>query len=532
MQADVVEAARRRPHRDFKEVFHEMEQYGFWSLVPPFVSILLAVVTKEVFISLFVGCFIGAMFIANWNPFIGLHVMIADYLFPQMADSYNAQAFFMMAVVGGFATLLTASGGALAFTGNKKMAVFTKSRSAAEIGTWLGGLFIWFSDNANSLIVGPVFESINDTARVSKEKFSYILDCTASPICALVPIMGWGVYIMSLIDKELAAGLSLDITAWDMFIQSIPYSTYAILTLVMCGFMAWSQWDFGPMLKAQMRAKTTGKLSADDAQPMRKTKEIKLPDGVEPRLFALLLPLLVVLVCIFTILPLHGFPYKPVSGSKIRAAIAYGFICGMILLCVILPRIKVMSFSRCIKTISEGMSNMMYMCVVLLLAWSLGSICKTLGTATYLIEITKNLLHPDVLPALIFVSGAVVSFATGTSWGTYALFMPLVIPLAIQMESPLPVCLAAVVSGGLFGDHCSPISDSTLLAAMGAGSDLVDHFETQMPYALLTGVICTILYLLSSSLAPSLLLLLGFVLTVACTYVLHQYGLRKYKNEF
>ena len=488
-----------------------MENYGFLSVIAPLLSIILAVVTKEVFVSLFLGCFVGTVIIAGWNPFIALHVLILDYFFPQMADSYNAQAFFMMAIVGGFATLLTASGGSLAFTKNKKMTVFASSRRMAEVGTWLGGLFIWFSDNANSLIVGPVFESINNNVRVSKEKFSYILDCTASPICALIPIMGWGVYIMSLVDKELAANPSISMTAWDMFLASIPYSTYAILTLFMCGFMAWSQWDFGPMLKAQLRAQRLNKLNADDAIPMRKTKEITLPHGVEPKLITLMLPLLAVIICIFAILPLHGFPYKPVPGPKIRGAIAYGFICGSLILCFMLPRYKVMPFKQCIKTIVDGMSGMMYMCAVLLLAWSLGAICKTVGTAPYLIAITSGFLRPEILPPLIFVTGAVVSFATGTSWGTYALFMPIAIPLAAEMGSPLPVCIAAVVSGGLFGDHCSPISDSTILAAMGAGGDLIDHFETQMPYALLTGGVCTVLYLFSGFLSPVILLVIGFV---------------------
>lgn len=487
-----------------------MENFGFLSIVPPLLSIILAVITKEVFVSLIMGCFVGTVIIAGWNPFVALHILIIDYLFPQMADSYNAQAFFMMAVVGGFAALLTASGGSLAFSGNKKLALFASSRRLAEVGTWLGGLFIWFSDNANSLIVGPVFENINNNVRVSKEKFSYILDCTASPICALIPIMGWGVYIMSLVDKELAAAPGITATAWDIFLASVPYSTYAILTLFMCGFMAWSQWDFGPMLKAQLRAQKLGKLNADDATPMRKTKEITLPPGVEPKLITLILPLVVVIICIFTILPLHGFPYKAVAGSKIRAAIAYGFICGEVLLCVMLPRYKIMSFRQCLKVTTDGMSGMMYMCVVLLLAWSLGAICKTVGTAPYLIQMTKGFLHPAILPSLIFLSGAVVSFATGTSWGTYALFMPIVIPLSLEMGGSLPVCVAAVVSGGLFGDHCSPISDSTILAAMGAGGDLIDHFETQMPYALLTGAVCTVLYLLSGTLRPMVLLAIGF----------------------
>ena len=509
-----------------------METYGILSLIPPILAIALAIITKEVLLSLFVGCFVATTILSGGNIFLAMHKLIVGFLFPQMADSYNAQGLFMMTLVGGFATLLTASGGSLAFTKNKRLDAFTKSRSMAEVGTWLGGLFIWFSDNASSLIVGPVFEPINNNVKVSKEKFSYILDCTASPVCALVPIMGWGVYVMSLVDKELAAGAVTTMNAWDMFVQSVPYSMYAILTLFMCGFMAWSQWDFGPMLKAQMRADKLGKLVKDGSVPLRTTREITLPPGVEPRLYTLLLPLCVVLVCIFTILPFHGFPYKPVGGSNIRGAIAYGFICGLILLCVMLPRCKVMSFKQCVKTLTDGMSGMMFMCVVMLFAWCLGAICKSLGTAPYIISVTRDILHPRVLPSLIFVFGAVVSFATGTSWGTYALFVPIVIPVAIEMGASLPVCLAATVSGGLFGDHCSPISDSTLLAAMSAGSDLIDHFETQWPYALLIGCVCTLLYLFSDVVSSAVLLVIGFLIIVGLTYLLYLHSKKKYASLF
>lgn len=511
-----------------------MNDYGFWSLVPPLLSIILAVATKEVFISLMAGCFVGSLILAGWNPFVALHVLILDYFFPQMADSYNAQAFFMMALVGGSAALLTASGGALAFKDNKILRAFTKNRAMAEIGTWLGGLFIWFSDNANSMIVGPVFENINNNVRVSKEKFSYILDCTTSPICALIPIMGWGVYIMSLVEKEISGNMasSVNMTAWTMFNEAIPYSTYAIFTLFMCGFMAWSQWDYGPMLRAQIRSEKIGKLQDDDAVPMRMTKKIDLPEGVKPHLYAILVPLFLIIICIFTILAIHGFPHKAVPGSKIRAAIAYGFIAGDLLLCVMLPRIGVMPLKKCIKTLTDGMSGMMYLCVVLLLAWSLGSLCKNVGTAAYIIRITKGMLHPVVLPSLIFVFGAIVSFATGTSWGTYALFMPLVIPLAVQMNCSLPICLAATISGGLFGDHCSPISDSTILAAMGAGGDLIAHFRTQMPYAVLVGSVCTVLYLFSSFVSPWLLLLVGFAIIISITFVLHKHYVAKYQHLY
>ncbi len=507
-----------------------MEDLGFISVIPPVLAIALAIATKDVVISLSLGIFVGILFLVGGNPFVAMYVFIKDYLFVQLADSYNVQSMFVPTVIGGFVALLLASGGAHAFT--EKVTPLVSSRRRAEVATWLAGLFVWFTDLGNSLIVGPIFEDINESMKVSREKFSYILDCTTSPICSMIPIIGWGVYIMSLIEKELSlATVPESITAWSVFVSSVPYNFYAIMTLFMCGFMAWTQWDFGPMLRAEARATSTGRTIREGAVPLRRTREIELPEGVKPNFLTMLIPLAVLLTSIFVVLYLNGFPYKPVKGSIIRVAITYGFLSGTLALFVLVKFFGIMDYKKSMSVWIEGMSGMVYLCVVLLLAWSIGSLAKSMGTATYLARIGSNLLTPGLLPAIFFLTGAVISLATGTSWGTYALLMPLGIPLALEIGAPLAVMVGAIVGGGLFGDHASPISDTTILASMGAGSDHVDHFQTQMPYALTVGILSMGLFVLAGNNPSPILVIPGTLLLCCVIFVLHRLSLAQLKKS-
>lgn len=503
-----------------------MEDFGILSVVPPVLAIILAIVTKDVVVSLSLGIFVGVLFLVGGNPLTAFYVFIKDYVFAQLADSYNVQSMFVPIVIGGFVALLLASGGAHAFT--ERVTRFVSSRKRAEVFTWLAGLFVWFTDMGNSLIVGPIFENINDSMKVSREKFSYILDCTTSPICSMIPIIGWGVYIMSLIEKELnLAGVPEATTAWSVFVHAVPFNFYAIMTLFMCGFLAWTQWDFGPMLNAESRALATGETLREGATPLRRSKEIELPEGVRPNFLTMLIPLVILLTSIFVILCFNGFPYKPVKGSIIRVAISYGFLLGTIALFALMRIFKLMDYKKCMSTWVEGMSGMIYLCVVLVLAWSIGSLTKTMGTADYLVRVGGKFLSPGLLPGIFFITGSVISLATGTSWGTYALLMPIGIPFALEIGCPLTVMVAAIVGGGLFGDHASPISDTTILASMGAGSDHVDHFQTQMPYALTVGAVSFVMFLIAGNRPSPVLIVPGIAVLCAVIYCLHRFSLRK-----
>lgn len=439
------------------------------------------------------------------------------------------QALFMMTIIAGFVNLLTKSGGANAFT--EMVTSKVKSRATCESGIWLGGLVVWFTDTGNSLIVGPIFEALAEKMRVSREKFSYILDCTTSPICSMIPIIGWGVTTIQYIDIELeAANLSDQMSGMGIFMQAIPFNFYAILTLLMAGFMAMTQWDYGPMLKAQNRAMKTGETIRPGGTPMRSenNQKIDLPEGYKPKISTMVIPLVVLLAVIFTYLTLKGMWTTRVAGSDIRTGIASGFICATLALIVICMKEKIFSFEKCISLFTGGCANAMFMCVVLVLSWSLSNVTKAMGTADYLMQITEGVLAPGLLPCLIFLIGAVMSFATGTSWGTMAILFPIALPLAIGFNVSLPLVSGAVIGGGLFGDHCSPISDTTILASIGAACDHIDHFETQMPYACTVGAVCAVMFLITGWFVTPAMLIVAAAVLIAAIFVLHKAYTKKY----
>ncbi len=453
--------------------------------------------------------------------------MIHDYIFTALVDETNVQSLIMMVIIGGFVALLTKSGGAYAFT--EKVTKWVNSRVKCEVGIWLGGLIVWFTDNGNSLMVGPIFEALAEKLRVSREKFSYILDCTTTPICALVPIIGWGVYTQGLIDTELQNAAITNTNGFEVFTQCIPFNFYAILTLFMAGFMAFTSWDYGPMLKAQNRAMKTGQTIREGGTPMRgeNSKESMDFDLEKAKVSTMVIPLVVLLVVAFAYLTKLGIWHTKVAGSDIRTAIASGFLSGLIVLIILCIKNKIYTFKECMSIVEGGWKNMMFMCVVLTLAWALSGINGAMGTANYLVEITQGFLNPGVLALILFLMGSVMSFATGTSWGTMAILFPIGMPMAINLGVSLPVISAAIISGSIVGDHCSPISDTTILASIGAACDHIDHFETQMPYAVTAGVICAVLFLIAGWVTTPALVIVGAVVLVPIIYVLHKMSVKK-----
>lgn len=501
--------------------------FGILTLVPPVLAITLALLTKDIIISLFLTVFVSSTIIGGFNPVNGFMIMIHDYIFGALADTTNVQGLIMMVIIGGFVALLTKSGGAYAFT--NKVTKWVNSRRKCETGIWLGGLIVWFTDSGNSLIVGPIFEALAEKLRVSREKFAYILDCTTTPICALIPIIGWGVYTQGLIDTELVNAGVTNTSGFEIFTQCIPFNFYAILTLFMAGLMAVTSWDYGKMLTAQKRAMKTGQTIREGGMPMRGstgTEEQKL-DPEKAKISTMLIPLLVLLVVIFAYLTKLGIWYTKVAGTDIRTAIASGFLCALIVLIILCIKNKIYTFKECMKIVEGGWANMMFMCVVLTLAWALSGINNTMGTSVYLVDLTRRFLSPGLLAFILYLMGVVMSFATGTSWGTMAILFPIGMPMAISLSVSLPLVSAAIISGSVFGDHCSPISDTTILASIGAACDHIDHFETQMPYAVTAGIVCGILFLVAGWITTPVLLPAGAIVLVLLVYILHKMSVKK-----
>lgn len=490
--------------------------YGLLSLLPPIVAVVLAIKSKNVILSLFSGGLVGTLIFAGGNPFVAVKSIIGDYLFVQLTDSYNAGVIVLVIFIGGFIKLMEKSGGAQAFS--KSVYRFVNTKLKAQLAAWAGGVLIFFSDLGTPLLVGPVFRPLFDKLKISREKLAWILDSTSSPVAILVPFIGWGVYIMGLIQAEFD-NLNVAQSDYTTFVQAIPFQFYAILAIVMIPMVAFTKKDFSLMKKAEIQA-ATRKYSFDD--------DLKQEDGADKGKYSIanarpimvILPIVVVFATLFITLAPQGFPFKKIDGNEFRVALTMGYFFGAVTLMALIMIFKVKAFKDTFKLYVDGMKGMTDVAVTLILAWSLGTMISELGTAEFIVNGMKSIeFSPALVPAALFLFGAFVSFSTGSSWGTFAIMMPLAIPMASAFDISYPIAVAAVLSGGLFGDHCSPISDTTILSSTGAQCDLVEHVKTQLPYAGVNGVIAFLAYIVAGFTGSPLTAILAVVVLLAVMFI-------------
>ena len=494
--------------------------YGILSLLPPIIAVILAIKSKNVILSLFCGGFAGVMIFSHGNPFLAVKSMIGDYLFVQLTDSYNAGVIVLIIFIGGFIKLMEKSGGAQAFSQSVYRYVNTKLK--AQLCAWAGGIVIFFSDLGTPLLVGPVFRPLFDKLKISREKLAWILDSTSSPVAILIPFIGWGVYIMGLIQSEFD-NLGVMDSDYTTFVQAIPFQIYAILAIIMIPLVAFTKLDFSQMKKAELRAgksnETFSFMQEDEEKGSAETGYSR--KNAKPVM--VVLPILVVFVTLFGTLAPAGFPFKKVDGNEFRVALTMGYFFGAIVLMAFICIFKVMRFKDTFKVYVEGMKGMTDVAVTLILAWSLGKMISGLGTAEFIVEFLQAMRFSAALvPACIFLFGAFVSFSTGSSWGTFAIMMPLAIPMAQAFGIPFAIAVGAVLSGGLFGDHCSPISDTTILSSTGAECDLVEHIRTPLPYAVVNGIIAFAAYIIAGVTKSPAALLFAVAALVAVMIVFNR----------
>ena len=459
--------------------------YGFLSLLPPIVAVVMAIKSKNVILSLFCGGFVGTMIFASGNPFLAAKSIIGDYFFVQLTDSYNAGVIVLVIFIGGFIKLMEKSGGAQAFS--KSVYKYVNTKLKAQLCAWVGGILIFFSDLGTPLLVGPVFRPLFDKLKISREKLAWILDSTSSPVAILIPFIGWGVYIMGLIQAEFD-NLNVAQSDYATFVEAIPFQIYAILAIIMIPLSAFTKKDFSQMKKAEAEAALREYSFEEDMQASSKEKGQTGTANARPSM--VILPIVVVFATLFITLAPLGFPFQKVDGNAFRVALTMGYFFGALVLMALIGVYKVKRFQDTFKIYVDGMKGMTDVAVTLVLAWSLGSMISALGTADFIVNGLRSVhFSAGLVPAAIFIFGAFVSFSTGSSWGTFAIMMPLAIPMAHAFGMPYAIAVGAVLSGGLFGDHCSPISDTTILSSTGAQCDLVDHVKTQLPYACVNGVI-------------------------------------------
>jgi Na+/H+ antiporter NhaC len=483
--------------------------HGLLAIVPPLVAVVLAILFRNVLASLFVGAYLGVVILQGGNPLAGLTSLIQDHIFVQAADGYNSSLLVMMIFIGGFVGVVTHSGGASAFA--EHASHWFNTRARAQLAVWLGGIVIFFTDSGSPLILGPTFQPVTDKLRVSREKLAWLLDCTASPVCILIPFIGWGVYVMGLIRQEFTT-LRIAESEFDAFMAALPFQFYAIGTLFMIPLVAYLGFEFSAMYRAETRTVETGQPLWPGASPARPAVSIQAEAGVTPRASMMVVPVIVLFACIFGLLIPRGFPFAQVPGAVLRTALCTGYFLGGMSCLFLMVRHKVKTPGQAFTLYMDGARDVVFILMILVLAWSLGSVCKALGTADYIVGLAQGTLPPWMVPLLVFVTGAGISFATGSSWGTFAILMPVAIPMAVGLGAPLHATIGAVLSGGLFGDHCSPISDTTILSSMGAACDHIDHVKTQLPYALLVASASAITYAVAGGFDSPWLLLVSLAL--------------------
>jgi len=489
------------------------DKFGIWTIIPPLVAIVLAFATKNVVLSLFIGVFSGTFLISlnDSNFFLAIFngfMKIIDQVLGSLSDSWNAGIILQCLTIGGLIALVSKMGGAKAVA--ESLAKRAKSPTSAQLITWFLGILVFFDDYANSLIVGPIMRPVTDKMKISREKLAFVIDATAAPISGIALISTWVGYELSLI-KDAYDGIGQSVNAYGIFVQTIPYRFYNILILLFIMFTAVMLKEFGPMYKAEKRARQTGKLLPDGAKPMvsEEATGLEPKEGTKLSVWNAVIPIGVLVLSAFAGFYYNGYialsedaqMMKMINASPFSfAAIRETFgasdasivlfqaaLIGSIVAMAMGLKQKIFSISEAIDTWVQGMKSLVITGVILLLAWSLSSVIKELGTAKFLVSVLSGSIPAFLLPSIIFVLGSIISFATGTSYGTMGILMPLTIPLAyaISPENSYVVMSAgAVLTGAIFGDHCSPISDTTILSSMGSACDHLEHTRTQMVYSL------------------------------------------------
>ena len=457
---------------------------GIIALLPVFITLALAFKTKDAVFSLVVGCIVGVC-VAGYDPATGLAKLFqaslgnADFIWVAMIEVAVGImiALYMRAnVIAGFAD----------WTSNK-----IKSRRGASAIGWILGIFIFFSDYFSPLFCGPICRPITDKHNVSREMLAYELDSGSGPVCTLVPLSGWAVYMAGLLKGQ--GPITTAEQGMSVFIQSIPYNFYGWLAVIACGLFACQIIpNFGPMKKAEDRAKNEGKVLRDGAVPLAgpELDDIKPIPGKKTNIILFLVIPVMILICIAvgTFIILHSV--------KILEAFFVVVLYQSILMAICGYFKDVRDYSA---LCTSGIKAVLPAILILALAYCINTISKGLGAQTYVMVLTAAWMTPALLPALTFISGACISFFTGTSWGTYAILVPFSVPMALGLSggklTPIVfITVAAIMGGGLFGDHCSPVSDTTCLSSFGAACDHMDHVATQLPYAFICAVLAAVMF--------------------------------------
>ncbi len=493
--------------------------FAAWlSILPPLIAIGLAFVSKDVLVSLFVGIFSGALFLAAWNPLTAFARSIDSFIAPALADADHAAILIFSCLLGGMVGVISRNGGTRGIV--ERLSRYAATPRRTQLATWALGVVMFFDDYANTLIVGSTMRPLTDRLRISREKLAYIVDSTAAPVASVVPISTWIGFEIGLISAAFGQlGIEGDYNAYGALVASIAYRFYPVFALVLGFTIAFSCRDLGPMLKAERRASDKGRLVAEGDTPLAlaATDALAPPAGKPLRARNALLPIATVVAVTLAGLYVTGAAAAaeraahPSTFAWLRevfeksnsfSALLWASLAGVLVAVGLAVGQRILTVRESMQAMVEGFRSMLLAFVVLLLAWSIGAVCEQLHTADFVVGLTHGVLSPHLVPVLVFLASAGISFATGTSWGTMAILMPLVIPVVHGLATGeghavgstayttfLLGTISSVLAGSVWGDHCSPISDTTILSSMASGCDHLAHVRTQLPYALAIGVL-------------------------------------------
>ena len=499
---------------------------SFWSLLPAIIAIALALITKEVYSSLFLGIVVGGLLYSGFSFTGTINHVFVDGMIGQLSDGWNVGILIFLVVLGGMVMLMNRAGGSAAF--GKWAVSHVKTKAGAQVATILLGMLIFIDDYFNCLTVGSVMRPLTDKHKVSRQKLAYLIDATAAPVCIIAPISSWAAAVTGFVDG--VNGLTL-------FIRAIPYNFYAMLTLVMMFTLTFADFDYGPMKKAEKDSlKELSKLAMEQeprASIYGATDQPNPPVSTKGKVIHLVLPIVTLIVsCVIGMIYTGGF-FEGVSfidafsGSDASVGLVYGSVAALLLTQVFFVATKVLSFEECMEAIPEGFKSMVPAILVLTFAWTLKSMTDSLGAATYVAGLVQNVADNGAimsfLPALVFVVGAFLAFATGTSWGTFGILIPIVVKVfGGNMNNELMIiAISACMAGAVCGDHCSPISDTTIMASAGAQCKHINHVSTQLPYAITAACVSFVAYIFAGFIRNWLICLpIGIVLMIGTLLVI------------
>lgn len=489
---------------------------GWLSILPPLLAIGMALIFKRVVPSLFLGVWVGAWIAAGLTAsglWTGLLASFEVYVLGALADSGHAAIILFSLMIGGMVGIISKNGGMQGVV--NYIITWASNAQRGQLATGGLGLAIFFDDYANTLVVGNTMRSVTDKLRISREKLAYLVDSTAAPIATLAFVTTWIGYQVGLVGTAVDGIDGYSEAAYSIFLNSLAYSFYPILAIVFVFAVAYFRRDFGPMYEAERRARTTGEVLREGSnvdEAAGESEEMAPKPGKPQRALNAVVPILVLVGAVLGGLYVTGLQ-EAGAGASLQdiignadsyKALMWGSLLGVVVAAALSVGQRILTLEETVEAWYAGLKSMLFAMIILVLAWALSEITTVLNTAEYLMTVLGETLNPGLVPAIIFVLAAATAFATGSSWGTMGILMPLIIPLVWavlqinQMTDPshyhiIYSSVSAVLAGSVWGDHCSPISDTTILSSMASGCDHIDHVNTQLPYALTVGVVAILL---------------------------------------